>query len=233
MKILAIDTSTEWLSVALFDGQNVVALHERVGNASSERVLPAIGEVLAQDGATLSALDGIAFGAGPGAFTGVRIACGVAQGLAYGAGLPLFAVPTLGAIAQGAWRTHGQRRIVACLDARMREVYLAAYRRDGEEWAPVREAEVKKPDDVDRASFVGWHGAGEGFAAWPALAVELGLAGSDASIVPDARSIAEFAWPQVLAGKGVPAEHAQPLSVRHRVAVTSAERAAGVRLQAN
>src|SRR6185437_11390416 len=104
MTILALDTSTEWLSVALYDGQNAIAMRERAGNASSERILPAIGEILAQGGASLADIDGIAYGAGPGSFTGVRIACGVAQGLAFGAGLRVVGVPTLGAIAQSAWR---------------------------------------------------------------------------------------------------------------------------------
>src|SRR6478752_7668390 len=134
MKILALDTSTEWLSVALFDGENAIAMRERAGNASSGRILPAIGEILAQGGASLGELDGIAYGAGPGSFTGVRIACGVVQGLAFGADLPVFGVPTLGAIAHAAWRRHGWSRVVACLDARMHEVYAACYARHGEAW---------------------------------------------------------------------------------------------------
>lgn len=238
MQILALDTSTEWLSVALFDGQGAIAVRERIGNASSERILPAVGEILAQSGASLARLDGIAFGAGPGSFTGVRIACGVAQGLAFGADLPVFGVPTLGAIAQSAWRAHGVPRIVACLDARMREVYVAAYLRDDGGWTLAREPAACKPDDIgqalpddiDQASSDGWHGAGDGFAAYPELASRLALAGCDPSIIPDAQSVAEWAWPLMLAGEGVPAEQAQPLYVRHRVALTSAERAAGIRL---
>src|SRR5690242_17471453 len=116
MKILALDTSTQWLSVALFDGSATVAIRERAGNGASERILPAIGELLARERRSLEALDGIAYGAGPGSFTGVRVACGVAQGLAFGAGCPLFAVSTLEAIAQSAWRAHGWRRVIACID---------------------------------------------------------------------------------------------------------------------
>jgi tRNA threonylcarbamoyladenosine biosynthesis protein TsaB len=230
MTILALDTSTEWLSVALFDGKNAVAMRERAGNASSERILPAIGEILAQGGTSLAQLDGIAYGAGPGSFTGVRIACGVAQGLAFGADLPVFGVPTLGAIAQSAWRARGARRIVACLDARMREVYVASYVRNGDGWALVREPAVRKPDEIEPPSSKGWHGAGDGFAAYPQLESRLHLAACDPSIIPDAQSIAEWAWPRLLAGEGIPAEQAQPLYVRHRIALTSAERAAGMRL---
>ena len=230
MKILAIDASTQWLSVALYDGQRALAMRDRVGNASSERILPAIGELLARDGTSLARLDGIAFGAGPGSFTGVRIACGVAQGLAFGAERPLFAVSTLEAMAQAAWREHGWQRIVACLDARMHEVYVAAYERNHTGWTPIRDPAVCKPDALDAMPSRGWRGAGDGFVAYPALAGRLALAECDASIIPDAQSIAECAWPQLLAGAGVPAEQAQPLYVRHRVALTSAERAAGQRL---
>jgi tRNA threonylcarbamoyladenosine biosynthesis protein TsaB len=230
MQLLALDTSTEWLSVALFDGRDAIAVRERTGNASSERILPAVAEVLAQAGASLARLDGIAFGAGPGSFTGVRIACGVAQGLAFGAGLPVFGVPTLGAIAQSEWRTHGAPRVIACLDARMREVYVAAYLRNDTGWALVREPAVCKPDAIDPLPPQAWHGAGNGFAVHPQLSSRLALASCDPSIIPDAQSIAEWAWPLMLAGEGVPAEQAQPLYVRHRVALTSAERAAGIRL---
>lgn len=230
MNILALDTSTEWLSVALFDGRNAVAVRERAGNASSERLLPVIGQILAQGGVSLAGVDGIAFGAGPGSFTGVRIACGVAQGLAFGAGLPVLGVPTLGAIAQSAWRACGARRVVACVDARMHEVYVAAYLRNDNGWTLVREAAVCKPDEVEPPSSKGWHGAGDGFAAYPQLESRLRLASCDPSIIPDAQSIAEWAWPQLLAGEGLPAEQARPLYVRHRIALTSAERAAGLRL---
>lgn len=230
MKILAFDTSTGWLSAALFDGQQALAIREHAGNGASERILPAIGELLAQDGSSLAGLDGIAYGAGPGSFTGVRIACGVAQGLAFGADLPLYAVSTLEAIAQGARRTHGWQRVVACLDARMREVYVAAYERDRNGWLCVREPAATGPEAVEAMTSADWHGAGDGFAAFPALAARLGMVECDHAIIPDAHSVAQCAWPRVRAGAGVPAEEARPLYVRHRVALTSVERAAGHRL---
>lgn len=230
MKVLAIDTSTAWLSVALFDGLEAIALRERVGNASSSRILPAIAEILAQGEASIAALGGIAFGAGPGSFTGVRIACGIAQGIAFGADLPVYAVPTLGAIAATAWRTHHSARVVACLDARMREVYVAAYVRSGNRWTLVGEPAVCKSDDVAPPPPGSWLGAGDGFAAYPQLSARLALSACDPAIFPDARSIAEIAWPHFVAGEGVPADEARPLYVRHRIALTSAERAAGVRL---
>ena len=230
MQILALDTSTQWMSVALYDGTRAIAVREHVGNASSERLLPAIRELLDRACIALERLDGIAFGAGPGAFTGVRIACAVAQGLAFGADLSVFGVSTLDALAQAAWREHRWPRLIACLDARMREVYVAASERRDNGMASVCAPSVVKPDEVARPDDGEWWGAGDGFAAYPGLAPRLGLAASDAALIPDAQSIAECAWPRVVAGEGVPAEHAEPLYVRHRVALTSAERAAGLRL---
>lgn len=230
MQILALDASTQWLSVAVFDGRTSAVIRERAGRAASERVLPLTAQVLAEAGVSLRALGGIAYGAGPGSFTGVRIACGVVQGLALGAGLPVFGVSTLGAIAQTAWRASGSRRVLACLDARMREVYVASYTRDDHGWTRSGDARVRKPDEVETADSGEWHGAGEGFAAYPELAARLRLVACDASIIPDAQSIAELAWPHLVRGEGCEAVDAQPHYVRHRVALTTAERAAGLRL---
>lgn len=228
-RLLALDTSTDWLSVALFDGDRATMVRERAGNASSERILPVIGQLLSREGTSLAALDGIAYGAGPGSFTGVRIACGIAQGLAFGADLPVFGVPTLGALAQAAWRASGATCVMACLDARMREVYVAAYERNDKGWTLVSGPSVCKPDEVIVPPGE-WTGAGDGYGAYPQLAHRLALTGCDAALIPDAQSIAEWAWPHFAAGEGVPAAQAEPLYVRHRVALTSAERAAGMRL---
>src|SRR5690242_17865920 len=133
MRVLSFDTSTEWLTVAVGDGASWATHRERAGAANSERILPAVDALLAQAGWQLADLNGIAFGAGPGAFTGIRIACSVAQGLALGADLPVVPIPTLQALAQQAWRDHAATRVFACLDARMREVYLAFYVRDGDD----------------------------------------------------------------------------------------------------
>jgi tRNA threonylcarbamoyladenosine biosynthesis protein TsaB len=230
MQILALDSSTHWLSVALFDGHTASFLREHAGNASSERILPLVAKVLGDGGTSLAALDGIAYGAGPGSFTGVRMACGIVQGLALGADLPVFGVPTLGAIAHTAWRMQGAARVLACLDARMHEVYVASYIRHDDGWTRVGDLRVQKPGDVATADAGSWFGAGDGFAAYPDLAARVGVADCDASIVPDARSIAEWAWPHLAAGEGVDAAEAQPLYVRHRVALTTAERSAGLRL---
>lgn len=250
MSILALDSSTDWLSVAVGDDRRWHERQERAGTAASERVIAMIDESLREAGLHLDALEGIAFGAGPGSFTGVRIACGVTQGLALGARLQVCAIPSLEALAQATWRRKGAQRVVACLDARMREVYVAAYQREADAvWAAVLEPQVRKPDEltapiahIDDASGVlgfgpaqqgatqAWHGAGDGFAAYPALAGRMNLASVLTDLFPDARSIGELALPRFAAGMGVPAAQAEPLYVRHRVALTSAERAAGARL---
>ena len=218
MQVLAFDTSTDWLSVALYDGRDAVEHRERAGQAASARILPAIGELLGAHGISLAQLAGIAYGAGPGSFTGVRIACGVAQGLAFGADLPVYGVPTLGALAQAAGRSSGASRVVSCLDAR-----------DDKGWMLASGPTVCKPDAVAVPPGE-WEGAGDGFAVYPHLAGRLALTRCAAALFPDARSVAEWAWPHLAAGEGVDAAHAEPLYVRHRVALTSAERAAGLRL---
>jgi len=231
MKLLAFDTSTQWLSVACVAGDDCVSRAERAGQAHSERLLPLIDEVLAEAKVALGELDAIAFGAGPGSFTGVRIACGVAQGLGLGADLPLVPVSTLEALAETAFRLHGAQRVLSCLDARMREVYVAGYRREAQRWVSEREAAVLHPADVaGPVPASAWFGAGDGYTAYPDLAIRLGLAGCDPAIVPDARWIAELARPRIVAGEAVSAAEALPLYVRHRVALTTAERDAGLRM---
>jgi tRNA threonylcarbamoyladenosine biosynthesis protein TsaB len=240
MKLLAFDTSTNWLSVACGAGDIWCVRGEPAGQAHSERLLPLIGDVLAEAGWSLRDLDGIAFGAGPGSFTGVRIACGVAQGLGLGADLPLLPVATLEALAQAAWSTphlaphfaQSSAHVVACLDARMREVYIAAYVRDDNRFREVLAPSVIAPAAAALPGGDGarWLGVGGGFHAYPSLAAQLALDGVDLDVVPDARAIGELAEPRFAAGEGVSAAAARPLYVRHRVALTTAERAAGARL---
>jgi tRNA threonylcarbamoyladenosine biosynthesis protein TsaB len=229
MRVLAIDCSTEWLAVAAGDASHCVERREHAVQAHSQLALPRIDAVLAECGWRVTDLDGIAFGAGPGSFTGVRIACGVAQGLALGASRPVVPVATLEALAQQAYRAHAVTRVYACLDARMHEVYVAAYEREGDRWRETLPPAVMKPDDVV-APKGEWFGAGEGFLAYPDLARRLSLHAVDATLTPSASALIQLAVPRLAAGQGVDAAHALPLYVRHRVALTSAERAAGARL---
>jgi tRNA threonylcarbamoyladenosine biosynthesis protein TsaB len=233
MRILALETSTEWCSVAVGDGTRWHRCDEQAGHAHSERLLPMVDAALGEAGWTLRNLDGIAFGAGPGSFTGIRIACGVAQGLAFAADLPVAPVPTLAALAQQVFRDYGWESVVACLDARMREVYVAAYARDASGWREVAAAAVVTPGEVALAlphSPAHWTGAGSGFAAYPVLASQLALAQCAADAHPTAQAIGELALVPLAAGRGVAAADALPIYVRHRVALTIAEREAGLRL---
>ncbi len=130
MRILAIDTATEACSAALWNDGTLSAHFEICPREHTQRILPLVQEVLTESGTTLSELDALAFGRGPGSFTGVRIGIGIAQGLALGAELPMIGVSTLATMAQGAWRKTGATRVLAAIDARMGEVYWAEYQRD-------------------------------------------------------------------------------------------------------
>jgi len=216
--------------VAVGDGTRWIVRDVQAGQTHSERLLPFVTEVLAAAGWSLGDLDGIAFGAGPGSFTGIRIGCGVAQGLALGAGRPVVPVSTLAAIAHAHWCDRGDTRVVACLDARMREVYVAAYDHGAAGWSERHGPAVLLPEEIALDLPGSWVGAGSGFAAYPALAGRLGLVAVDASARPTAQAIGDLALMRLRAGEGVAAGDALPVYVRHRVALTSAERAAGARL---
>ncbi len=130
MRILAIDTATEACSVALWNDGNINAHFELCPREHTQRILPMVQDILAANSITLTDIDALAFGRGPGSFTGVRIGIGIAQGLALGANLPMTGVSTLATMAQGAWRKSGATRVLAAIDARMGEVYWAEYQRD-------------------------------------------------------------------------------------------------------
>jgi len=231
MWTLALDSSTEWCSAAVGDGRRWHVRDEHAGSTHSERLLPMVRAVLAEAGLALAELDGIAFGAGPGSFTGIRVGCGVAQGLAFGAGLPLVPVSTLEALAQEARNAHGATRVLSCLDARMREIYAGLYVADGATWRAEMAAVAARPEALSSLPpGAACFGAGNGFRAYPALAARLGLPAADPDLRPTARAIGELALPRLAAGEGVAPAAALPVYVRHRVALTTAERDAGVRL---
>lgn len=223
MKILAFDTSTEYCSVAVWADGTVFARDILAGQRHSELLLPLIGEMLVEQGMNLQALDGIAFGSGPGSFTGLRIGCGVAQGLALGGDLPVVGVSTLLALAQGA----GGERVVACLDARMGEVYHAAYEQDAEGWREVLGPGLYAPQGVPMVAGDGWTGCGSGFAAH-SEALRERYAGQLQDVVsdafPHARDIAKLAAPLFARGEGRDAALAAPLYIRNKVALKTSER---------
>src|ERR1700704_2416591 len=162
MNLLAIDTSTDFCSVAASRGEALFARHERAGQRHAERILDMVDQVLVEAQLELAQIQGIAYGAGPGSFTGLRIAAGVTQGLALAHGLGVIGIGTLLALAE---ETAGEQ-IIACLDAHRDEVYHAAYRRAGAGWEEVSAPGLYKPEAVPLASGRGWLGCGDGFAAY-------------------------------------------------------------------
>src|SRR6059058_3023469 len=236
--ILAIETSSELASCALLNTHGaqpaaapaIVIARESSGvRTHSQAVLPMVQELLREAGVKLADCDAIAFGAGPGSFTGVRTACGVAQGLAFGAGLPVLPLVTLEAMAEACRARSGASEVVAVLDARMGEVYWAQYRwNDG--WECVSEPALCAPGavaplPVPAGSMLA--ACGNGFSAYPeAFAGKAFAIGADASILPHARELAVLGVAALAAGHAVPADQAQPIYLRNKVAYTSAERQA-------
>lgn len=223
MRVLAFDTSTEYLSLALLLDDQVLAREHHAIQQHSELILPQLHALLGEAGVTLRQLDGIAFGAGPGAFTGLRIACAVAQGLAFGADRPVAGISTLRALAEQT----GHDKVVACLDARMGEVYHAAYRREEGAWHEIHAPGLYSPQDIPLMAGEGWVGAGSGFAvSGAALQARLGsaLCALQAELVPHAREIAQLAAIEFAHGRGVPAWEAAPIYIRDKVALKTSER---------
>lgn len=223
MRILALDTSTEYLSLALLLDDRVLSRDLHAGQTHSQLILPMIGELLQEAETNLRELDGIAFGAGPGSFTGLRIACGVTQGLAFGANLPVAGISTLLALAHGSTAD----KVIACLNARMGEVYHAAYVRNGDGWHETSAPGLYKPEAVPLADGLGWTGAGTGWGAYEETLRER-FAARTRDILPQAHplasSIAALAVPVFAAGQGVPAAQAAPIYIRNKVALTIRER---------
>jgi len=221
MRFAALETSTEWCSVALSVDGEIAAAERRAGNRHSELVLPMLESLFNSCKINVENLDAIAFGAGPGSFTGLRIACGLAQGLALPRGLPVIGIPTLEALAEES----GAARVVACLDARMREVYYAALEKAGGRWREVVALQCVAPDAAPPPPGEGWVGCGNGFAVYPAL-LRNKMTAVRAEIHPSALAVARLAAPRLAAGEGVDAAEAAPLYVRDKVALTSQELAA-------
>lgn len=223
MRILALETSTEYCSVALWQDGNIINHCELVGQRHSELLIGILDNLLHEAGVKISELDGIAFGAGPGSFTGVRIACGVTQGLALGADLPVVGVCTLQALAQAA----GHDKVIAALDARMGEIYHAVYEKQAGVWVTVCGPNLFLPQQAPQVQGSGWFVTGSGFAMYRAV---LGnryagqIIGSDTQAVPQASAIAELAAPLFAAGQGMDAAQAMPFYLRDKVALKTSER---------
>ncbi|MCM2289782.1 MAG: tRNA (adenosine(37)-N6)-threonylcarbamoyltransferase complex dimerization subunit type 1 TsaB [Sulfuritalea sp.] len=229
MRLLGFETATRRLSVALWQDGELLERTAELPNGGSEVLLPWVRELLAEAGLTLAQIDGIAFGAGPGGFTGLRLACGVAQGLACGLDRPVLPVSTLEALALAS----GEREVWTCLDARMNEVYCAAYRVAGDGVEQLLAPVCLPPAVAPAPTFAGGWGVGDGFASYGSelAARKPDLAGLHAEVFPTAAAVLRLAAPAFAQGRALAAAAAQPLYVRDKVAMTTRERLArgGVR----
>lgn len=234
--LLALDTSTEFCSVALYrhdpaGGAPALVLerHLDTGPVSSTHILPAAREVLREAGVTLAECDAIAFGAGPGSFTGLRTACGVAQGLAFGAGLPVVPVGTLLACAEAARASRvDTQRVLVALDARMNEAYWADYAWDASagEWREVQPPSLDAAEQV-RAPDAAFVVAGNAVLAFgDRLQASVQAQAVLADAMPRARYVAALAARAFARGEAIPADQAMPVYIRNKVAQTTAEREA-------
>ncbi|TFZ06885.1 tRNA (adenosine(37)-N6)-threonylcarbamoyltransferase complex dimerization subunit type 1 TsaB [Ramlibacter henchirensis] len=223
MNLLAFDTSTEALSIAVAHGDAPVLEYLGRGGANaSAALIPQAMTLLGRAGLTLRELDAVVFGCGPGSFTGLRTACSVAQGLALGAGVPVLPVETLMAVAEDARRLMGATDVLALLDARMDEVYAARYRHDGRLWRRDGDIALTAPQALQLPpdSLL----AGNVFAAYGS---RIPMEGRQAVVTtPLAAALLRLAPGLLADGEGRPAEQALPLYVRDKVAQTTAEREA-------
>jgi tRNA threonylcarbamoyladenosine biosynthesis protein TsaB len=222
--VLAIETSTAIASIALrIDGE---ALSREVGGIQrhSEWLLPTIQTLLNEAGITLKRCDALAFGAGPGSFTGVRMACGIVQGMAFGSELPVAPVGTLLAVGVAAHLKTGANDVLVILDARMGEVYWAQYRFSAgvHEWIAIIEPTLSTPSVVKAVGPVVV--CGDGLNAYANLFVSLLYIDSLPELMPHALEIALLGQRMLIDGAVVPAREAQPLYLRNHVALTIAER---------
>lgn len=227
MNLLALETSTEACSVALVHGELLIERFEVAPRRHAEFTLPWADALLAEAGLARGAVQAIAVGRGPGAFTGVRLGISLAQGMALALDVPAIAVSTLAALAMRADAGEGER-VLAAIDARMGEVYWCAYEMRGGEPMPLGGEKVGAPDSVE-VEGEGWHGVGTGFGAQEgALATRLAaqLASVDAEALPHAADVARLAMVAFKRGEAVPPERIEPAYLRNNVALTLVEQQA-------
>jgi tRNA threonylcarbamoyladenosine biosynthesis protein TsaB len=223
VRLLALDTATECCSAALLIEGRLLTREVELARGHAERILPMIDELLGEAGVVLRELEAIAFGRGPGSFTGVRLAASIAQGLAFGSGLGVVPISDLSALAQRVLdEDSGVTRVVVCNDARMREVYWGCFERRGDGLALAGSPErVGPPESVELPStWADAAGVGRGFAAYAALRALPGVTvrGSWDRLLPRAGEVARLAVPEVTAGRLLAPEAAVPIYLRDDVA---------------
>ena len=221
-RILAIDTATEACSVALWNNGEKHALFEICPREHTQRILPMVQQILAESGVSLNQLDALAFGRGPGSFTGVRIGIGIAQGLAMGADLPMIGVSTLATMAQGAFRQMGATQVLAAIDARMGEVYWGQYQRQNDGvWLGENTEAVFTPERAQQnvMALAGeWASVGTGWGTYPDMAAATPITLVDGQItLPQAEDMLPLALVDFALGKMTAVENAQPTHLRNEV----------------
>lgn len=236
-RILALDTATEACSAALWIDGEISERFEIRPREHTQRILPMVDSLLAQAGIGLEQLDALAYGRGPGSFTGVRIGIGIAQGLALGAGLPMIGISTLAALAQGAWRRSGVNRVLCAIDARMGEVYWARYVRDEHGvWQGGDSEKVAKPEQLALEALGlentvlentvlqtngiegRWATAGTGWQTYPGLIASPALTLIDGqTLLPSAADMLPLAVLNLTEGKAQAVELQTPTYLRNEV----------------
>jgi tRNA threonylcarbamoyladenosine biosynthesis protein TsaB len=222
LNLLAVETSTELCSVALLRGGELFVEEALAENRHSEMLAPMLRRILERARLTAVQMDAFGFGQGPGSFTGIRIACGIVQGLAFAAHRPVVPVPSLLALAEQT----NERRVVAALDARMGEAYLAAYARNGDDWDEVIAPRLADSSGVPALPGRRWAATGSGFDrhAWLRDAYRESVEMRFEADLPRAGAVARIAARRFARGAGVAPAQAAPLYLRDKVALTAEER---------
>jgi len=227
---LAVDTATEACSVAITVNGAVRERFEPMQREHTAKLLPMIHAVLADAGKSVSQLDGIVCGIGPGSFAGLRIGLGVVKGLALARDLPVAGVSSLAMLAQRAMRLGGATQVASIIDARMNEVYFGAYARDGAGLAAALVADrVCPPAEVPALPAGSWAGAGTGWGRYEGVlrtALGASVGAVDAAALPHAQEALALGVPALIAGRGQSADSLVPAYLRDRVALTLEEQAA-------
>ncbi|OBT08561.1 tRNA N6-adenosine(37)-N6-threonylcarbamoyltransferase complex dimerization subunit TsaB [Vibrio sp. UCD-FRSSP16_10] len=222
-KILALDTSTEFCSAAIIIDGEILFKGEVAPREHTSKILPMVDQLLVDAGVKLTDLDALAFGRGPGSFTGVRIGIGIAQGLAFGADLPMLGVSTLQAMAQGAYRQNGSKHVAAAIDARMSEVYWGRFSRlESGLWHTEDQECVIAPQELlaqNIESDEQWAQVGTGWEAYADELNQLGLQRTQSGVLyPESQDIVVIAQHELEQGNQISAEQASPVYLRDKVA---------------
>lgn len=224
--MLALDTATAACSVALRVEDSISTIHRIIPRSHSRELLPMIEELLLREHVSLSDLTVIAFGCGPGSFTGLRITVGVVQGLGFGLDVPVIPVSTLACLAQGHYRRHGHEQVLVAMQARQQEIYWGSYRAEDELVVPVLADRVIDASKVPLPGPGTWSGIGDGWQHQDIIeqCLDQKVVEIDRSELPNAQDIIALAYPDLTNGNTLTAQEARPVYLRDRVAATLDEK---------